>query len=148
MDINKIKKQVIIDDGHILLQKPIELLMYGRTVKIQPINWFYDWRDFSYCLGVFLQYYYVICSNSKLPEKLSELKEFKENVRTAITNKKAFKMLMRICKYSGFKLRWMKKKFTLDDWVEVFLYVFFFNIQATKKSLYDALKATGKAQLV
>ena len=145
MNINKIKKNVIVDDGHLLQERPLELIKYGKRVLIQPINWFYDWKKFTVYLGIFLQYYYVVTKNNKFPEKLEEIEEFRGDMKAAMSNKGAFKALMEICKYSGFRLRWMKKRFTLDDWVEVFLYVFFFNIRAMSKSLHDALKAIGTA---
>jgi hypothetical protein len=145
MDIENIKKSIIISDEHILLRKPIEMIKYGKRVLIKPVNWFYDWRSFSYCLGIFLSYYYVMCYNSKLPDSLNELDEFKENVKSSITNKQAWKMLCKICCFSGFKKRWMKKHFTIDDWVEVFVTVFFCNVTLTEKSLHDALKQIGKA---
>jgi len=148
MDIKTLEKSIVVDDGHLLLQKPIEMVKYGKKVMIKPVNWFYEWKDFSYALGIWLHYYYVVCMNSKIPDNLNDLKEFKQNVRSTISHKKAFKMLMKICGYSGFKLRWMKKNFTLDDWIETFMVVFFFNLQVTKKNLSDALKAIGKARLL
>lgn len=148
MDVEAIKKSVIISDAHILLKKPIQIMKYGKRVEIRPVNWFYEWADFSYALGVFLHYYYVVCANSKLPDSLNDLSEFKENVKTTISQKQAWKMLCKICRFSGFKLRFMKKKFTIDDWVEVFIYVFFCNVTLTQNALKDALKVTGKAQLL
>ena len=134
-----------MDDGHILLHKPIEMVKYGKLVKIRPVNWFYEWKDFSYSLGIFLHYYYVICSNSKLPDSLNDLKEFKENIKTTISHKVAFKQLCKICEYSGYKLRWMKKNFTLEDWIEIFMTVFFCNVNLIGQDLKDALKVIGIA---
>jgi len=148
MDIEAIKKNVIVSDAHILLQKPLEIIKYGRRVELRPVNWFYEWQDFSYALGVFLHYYYVICNNSRLPDSLGDLAEFKEHIKTTISHKKAWKMLLKICRYSGFKLRFMKKNFTIDDWCETFVYVFFCNVTLIQRGLSDALKATGKAQLL
>ena len=148
MDIKAIKESVILTDAHILLKKPIELIKYGKRVELRPVNWFYEWQDFSYALGIFLHYYYVICANCKLPDSINDLQEFKQNVQSTLSHKQAFKMLCKICRYSGFKLRWMKKNFTLDDWIEVFVYVFFCNINLIQKGLVDALKGIGKAQLL
>jgi len=146
MNVQAIEKQIIVDDGHILLQKPLEIIKYGKKVQLRPVNWFYEWKDFSYALGVFLHYYYVVCGNSRLPDTLNDLAQFKENIQATITHRQAHKMMCKICRWSGFKLRWMKKKFTLDDWIEIFIWVFFYNVVLIKKSLKDALKATGKAQ--
>jgi len=148
MDIKNIEKSIEITDSHILLREPIELIKYGKKVKIRPINWFYDWQKFSYSVGVFLHYYYIICENTKLPDSLNDLKEFKQNIRTTFSQKRAFKEVCKICKYSGFKLRWMKKHFNLDDWAEVFLTVFFCNLTLIGKGLKDALKAMGKKELI
>jgi hypothetical protein len=84
----------------------------------------------------------------KLPKDLNDLKEFKDNIKTTITHKQAWKMLCKICRYSGFKLRWMKKHFNIDDWLEVFLTVFFCNVSLIQQGLQDALKATGRSQLL
>jgi hypothetical protein len=148
MDIDNIKKSVVLTDAHILLRKPISLIKYGKEVKIRPVNWFYEWSDFSYALGIFLHYYYVVCANSKLPDSLNDLKEFKENVQLTLSHKPAWRMMCKICKYSGFKLRWMKKHFTIDDWVETFVTVFFCNITLIQKGLLDGLKAIGKVSLL
>ena len=101
MDIKKLKESIVITDGHILLQKPIEIIKYGKRVTITPVNWFYDWGDFSYTLGVFLHYYYVVCNNTKLPDSLNDIKEFKSNIETTITHKQAFKMMCKICRFSA-----------------------------------------------
>jgi len=143
MDIKKMIEAVTLEDGHILLGKPLELTKYGKKFTIEPVNWFYDWQDFSYCLGVFLHYYYIVCENTKLPENLNEMHEFKDNIRTTMSHKRAFSMLCKVCKYSGLKLRWMKKHFNINDWVEVFLYVYLFNIKGVKKNFKDALKLLG-----
>lgn len=144
MDIQSIKDSVIMSDAHILLKKPLSVTKYGKQIEILPVNWFYEWADFSYALGVFLHYYYVICSNSKLPDSLGDLQEFKENIKTTISHKQAWKMMCKICRYSGYRLRFMKKHFTIDDWIEIFVYVFFCNVTLIQKGLRDALKATGK----
>jgi hypothetical protein len=144
MDIDQIKKSVVMSDAHILLRKPISIEKYGKEVQIRPVNWFYEWPDFSYALGVFLHYYYVICSNSKLPDSLNDLKEFRDNIKTTITHKQAWKMMCKVCRYSGFKIRWMKKKFNIDDWIEIFITVFFCNVTLIQKGLFEGLKAIGK----
>ena len=146
MNIDNIKKNVEVDDGLILLGKPLKLSKYGKTIEITPVNWFYDWSNFVYALGVFLSYYYIVCTNAKLPDSLDELKEFESNVATAMSNKEAFNALCKVCKYSGFNTRWMKKKFTLSDWIEVFIYVYLFNIQGVKKNSKIALKALKSTQ--
>lgn len=148
MDLKKIKEQVILSDDYILQQKSIKILKYGKELEIKPINWFYDWKKFSTYLGIFLQYYYVVCYNSKLPDSLNELKEFKDNVQTTISNKKAFNALCKICQFSGLPKRWMKRHFSIDDWAEVFVWCFFFQVIVPRRELSDALKAIGQAHLV
>lgn len=146
MDIENIKKAITVTDSHILSHNSIEITKYGKTIKIVPVNWFNDWPKFSYSLGIFLNYYYIVCSHSKLPDNLNELNEFKDNIKLTIAHKQAWKMMCEICKFSGFKLKWMKNNFNIDDWIEIFIYVFFSNVILTQRDLESALKNLGKAQ--
>ena len=115
MDIEKIKESVIVDDGHIILGKPLELMMYGKKVIIKPLNWLKEWPNFAYNLGVFLQYYHIICERSQLPDTLNEINEFRKNIRMVTSNKDAFKALVKICGFAGLRGRWMKKRFSMQE---------------------------------
>ncbi len=163
--IKEIEKKVSADDTIILLEQPHYLKLHGRTIEIKQVNWYYDWPHLAYWLGVFLEYYHAICKISQLPDRLSDIEEFRKNIRLVIgINKVAFSALKKICGYTYqyeeqkgkvkrvsnkkfWPLRWMKKMFTIDDWLEVFLYVYLYNIKGVKKNLYAALLHLGKAQL-
>jgi hypothetical protein len=60
--------------------------------------------------------------------------------------KVAFKQLIKMCKLFGVKKRWAKKVFTIDDWIELFIYIYLYNIMGQKKSLYNALELVKKVQ--
>jgi hypothetical protein len=152
IDLKEIEKNVIVEDDHILLDKPLMIKKYEVTILINQINYWYKWEKFVYYLGVFLQYYYIICENSKLPDRLSDIEEFRNNIRLTIgANKKAFKMLMKICNFAKtfkwMQLKWMKKFFTIDDWIEIFCYIYLYNIKGIKKKLLVGLSLLSKARL-
>lgn len=143
VDIERIKKSVQVEDDHIILGEPILINKYGKTIKIEQIKW-KMWERFSYCMGMFLSYYYNVCNISKLPDNLNDLQEFRDNVRTTASgNKAAMKYLYKICGFTGLKTWWMKRKFTIDDFVEVFLYVYIYNIKGVKLSCKKGLKMLG-----
>jgi hypothetical protein len=152
MNIEAMKESVIVDDDHILLGKPIELQKYGKVLKIRQLNWFYEWPKFSYNLAVFLMYYNQVLENGYIPATVDELENFKNNIQAVIvkngvinrsSKNKAWKSLVNICKLSGVSVRWMKKKFSLDDWIELFLYFYLFNIMGKKKGLKDVFSLIG-----
>jgi hypothetical protein len=156
MDLDKMRNNVEVSDDHILLGKPLELLKYGKKLEIKQVNWFYDWESFSYHLAVFLMYYNQAIEVSTLPKSIDELKEMQDNIKSIIAKNglvdklsggKAFKSLCELCKYTGASVRWMKKKFTIDDWIEVFMYVYLYNVVGKKKGLRTVFEAVGIHQL-
>ena len=148
IDVKRIMTSVKVEDGHIILEKPLELMKYRKKVIIKQINWMRQWDKFALYLGVFLQYYMNVCQNSTLPDNLNELNELQRNVRLTIRNrvvgKRAFGYVKKICRFTNLRYEWMKRKFSIDDWIEIFLYVYLYNILGVKKNLKNALKIISK----
>ena len=138
MNIKNIKENVQVEDAHIILGEPLEVIKYGKKFKIKQVLWI-KWEKFTYNLGIFLQHYYVVCGFSKLPDNLNDIAEFRNNVRTTMAQKKAFKALMKMLELSRLDKRFIKKRFTPDDLAEFFVYVYLFNIQGVKKNFKDVL---------
>jgi hypothetical protein len=151
VDISRILKTIKVEDGHILLGKPLEYEKYGVPIKINQINFYYKWDKMAYYLGHFFNVYNSVCSVLKLPENLDDLKTFQENIgitlKSAKLGKIAFKQVCKMAKLYGIKLRWAKKTWSLDDWIEFFVYVYLYNIAGQKKSLYNALELIKQVQL-
>ena len=139
MNIKNIKENVQVEDSQIILGEPLTIVKYGKKFKIKQVLWI-EWEKFTYNLGVFLHHYYVVCGFSKLPDNLNELAEFRNNVRTTLGQKKAFKALMKMFKLSRLDRRFIKKRFTPDDIAEFFVYMYLFNIQGVKKNFKGVLK--------
>jgi len=139
MDIERIKKNVIVEDEQIILGDPLVITKYGRNFEINQIKWV-KWEKFVYHLSSFLYQYYAVCGMSKLPDNLNDLREFRENVRATISNKVAFIHLIKMGQFNYMTRRFMKKNFTADDYIEIFMYIYTFNILGIKKSCTDALK--------
>ena len=142
VDAKNIESSVIVEDGHIILGSPLTLIKYGKNFVIEQIKWV-EWEAFSLQLGIFLHTYYVICEISKLPDNLNDIEEFRNNIRTTLTQKQAKEALIKICKICKFDVKFIKKKFTLDDIAELFCYVYLFNIKGVKKNFKGVLKAVG-----
>lgn len=161
--LTELKKNIIVDDNHILLNQSTYIPKNNKYVEIRQINYWYQWESFVYYLGIFLKYYYIICENAKLPDKLSDIENFRNNIQFAIgTNKIIMKYLVKICGYtylwndkknkyvsakSFWAIKWMKKNFSVDDWIEIFVCVYLYNIKGVKKNLYEGLLLLSKAQL-
>lgn len=139
MDIERIKKNVIVEDEQIILGDPLIIAKYGRNFAINQIKWV-KWEAFIYNLSAFLYQYYSVCGMSKLPDNLNDLMEFRDNLRATISNKIAFKYLIKMGQFNYMTRRFMRKHFTPDDYIEVFIYIYTFNIMGVKKSCTDALK--------
>jgi hypothetical protein len=155
MKLDEMKKSVVVNDNHILLGEPIKLLKYGKTFVIRQLNWFYEWDKFSYNLATFLMYYNQVLENAFIPSTLDELDNFKDNIKVVMAKNglvdkaskgKAWKALCNICKLSGVSVRWMKKNFSLDDWIELFMYFYLYNIVGKKKGLKDVFTQIGVVQ--
>jgi len=163
MDIKNIEKNVETTDDYILLGLPLQIKKYDKIIEIRQVNWFYEWEKIVYWFAIFFKYYYMICEKSKLPDKLSDLEEMRNNIRTIIgINRFAFKALKKICGYAYIydkkkdklkkrnkiwkNIKWMKKKFTIDDWCEIFIYMYLYNIKGVKKNLYEGWLLVGSPQ--
>jgi hypothetical protein len=152
IDVQTIKKSLVFDDDFILQGKPLELTKYGKKITIKQINYFYKWNDFIKTLGTFLQYCNMIVGNIKFPDnKITSLEaesvyKFLENIKLTLNNKQAKKAFEKICTYSGLSKWWMRRNFSINDYVEIFLYVFFFNIVLTTVELHNVLKVINKKQ--
>jgi len=152
MDLERMKKSVVVNDNHILLGEPITLMKYGKKIKIRQVNWFYEWEKYSYNLATFLMYYTQMIEGSFIPSSVEELDRFRDNLKSTISRNgvvdgaskgKAWKALCNICKLGGQSVRWMKKKFSLDDWIEVFMYFYLYNVVGKKKGLKDVFQEVG-----
>jgi hypothetical protein len=151
IDVERIMKSVKVDDGHIILGEPKEIIKYGVKLIIRQVNWWYKWRIFSYWLAVFLEYYNKVGEAFGLPDTIEDLEKFRRNILVTVENykwgRKAKKALVKVCKFgSGLKIRWAKKVFTIDDWMEVFLWVYVYNVLGVKKNSYAVSKVISKAQ--
>ena len=168
MKLEEMKTAVEVDDTHILLGEPIKLIKFGRNKNgtenkkdmkefvIRQLNWFYEWDKFTYNLAIFLMFYEQVIEHSTLPDSLDDLNTFRDNLRTAMTagnmvsNKhknQSFNALCEICALSGVRIKWMKKNFGIDDWIEIFMYFYLYNVLGKKKGLRDVQKLLGVAQL-
>lgn len=148
IDVNEIKKHVETGDNEILLKYPIVISKYGKRIVINQVNWFYEWDKFIQLLGAFFLYYYKVVEDTKLPESADDYKRFRDNLITAAgSHRKAARALMRLCTFAKVNAlmpkRWMKKHFTIDDWVEVFAWLYLFNIHGLKKNLSSVSKMLG-----
>ena len=139
MDIKSMKEAVQVEDDQIILGEPLILNKYGKQFKLEQIKYL-EWDKFTINLVIFLNHYYIICGFSKLPDSLNELNEFRDNIRSAIGDKKALKALFKMMKLSRLNVRFIRKKFTPDDLAEMFLYMYLFNVMGVKKNFKDALK--------
>lgn len=150
IDIERLMKSVKVEDGHILLEEALVINKYGRDFKIHQINWFYDWDKFVFQMGVFLKCYDYVCTSKLIPEKVDELKQFEGNVRLTISNRQtrvvALRAIIKMCKLSGWDVKFMKKNFTIDDWIEFFLYLYLYNILGVKKNLLNTWALLGKVR--
>jgi hypothetical protein len=150
VDVNRILNTIKVEDGHILLAKPLKYEKYGVPINVHQINFYYKWDKLAICMGLFFNVYNSICKVLKLPESIDDLKTFQDNVRLTLKNarlgKIAFKQVCKMAKLYGIKLRWAKKCWSLDDWIEFFVYVYLYNIMGQKKSLYNALELIKKVQ--
>jgi hypothetical protein len=150
MDIKRLLKSIEVDDEHILLKEPHKYIRHGIRIKVDQINYYYKWDKFSYWLGIFLQCYLNVSEAFKLPDSLKDLKAFQKNIKLTFKNikhgKLAFKSILKLAKLSGFKVSAMKKKFTQDDWSELFAYIYLYNVLGVKKNLLTVLEVIKKAQ--
>ena len=80
---------------------------------------------------------------------LEDFKEFQRNIKLTISNKIygkiAFYHLTKMLK-SFVSIRWAKKKFSIDDWTELFIWAFLYNVVGVKKNLYVAYQLLSKAR--
>jgi hypothetical protein len=150
-DVPRILNTIKMEDGNILLKEPLVYKKYGVPIKVHQINFYYKWDKLALAIGHFFNVYNSVCTVLKLPENLDDLKTFKENVgitlKSARYGKHAFKQVFKMAKMYGIKLRWAKKTWSLDDWIEFFIYVYLYNISGQKKSLYNALELIKRVQL-
>jgi hypothetical protein len=139
MNMKEIKNNVQVEDDQIILGEPLKILKYGKVFKIEQIKWI-EWDRYVNLLSTFLHYYYVVCGFSKLPDNLNDLKEFRDNIRTTMSNKKIVKVLFKMMKLSKWNTRFIRKKFTPDDIAELFCYSYAYNVLGVKKNFRDVLK--------
>jgi hypothetical protein len=150
IDVNRILHSVKFDDAHIMLKKPMELPKYNKIIKINQINYFYKWDSFANALGIFLSCYNDICTSFKLPQSIDDIKKFQENIGLTLRNikfgKVAFKAALKMCALAKLNMVWAKKRFSLDDWIEILVYIFIYNIFGVKKNLFNVLKLVKAVQ--
>jgi hypothetical protein len=160
MNIEDIKKNVIVSDGHILIDNPLKYEKYGKLITVKQLNYYYEWGNFIYYLGMLLERYYLISASPILPTGTDDIAKFKTSFKIALSDKKMFSLLEKVCSCALFQfkifgkwhrfyfgkinnIKWMRKNFSIDDYLELFIYVFFYNIQGQKKNFLDALRAIG-----
>jgi hypothetical protein len=148
--MKRILETVKIDDGAILLGESIQIEKYGRPFEIKQINWFYDWEKFTVHFGRLINYFSNVCESFKMPANEQDIKVFRDNFRLMISNKiwgyRALGSLIKIMKIYKFDIKWMKKNFTIDDWMEFFVWIYIYNIFGVKKNLKNALSLISKVQ--
>jgi len=148
MDIKRILKEIEVDDSHILLGEGKEVEFYGRKITIKQVNFIHDWDKFAYYMGLFLQIYSAFGEAFKLPDGLSDLEAFRKNIRIVMGNsqygKSAIKTICKILKIYKAPVRFFKKMFSIDDWTELFLWVYLYNIIGVKKNLLAVSKLIRK----
>lgn len=149
-DVNRILHSVKFDDEHIMLKKPLELMKYRKKIIINQINYYYKWDSFAEWLGIFLSCYNDICTSFDLPKSIDDVKKFQENIGLTLRNikfgKVAFKACLKMCALAKLKMRWAKRKFSLDDWIEILTYILVYNIFGVKKNLSNVLKLVKAVQ--
>ena len=148
IDIERILKSVKVEDGHIMLGESKEIEKYGHIIKIVQINWWHDWDDFARIMGEFLHCYSAFSEAFTLPDSSADLEQFRRNIRATISSseygKFAFKRLIELDKLFEDDIKWMKVKFSVDDWCEVFLWIYIYNILGVKKNLSSAYSLLKK----
>jgi len=151
-DIERILRSIKTEDDDIITGQYKVINLKGMDFKIHQLNWYYKWHKFSLYLGMFFHFYTGVVESLELPEKKDDLKEFIKNIRLTLSNviagKRAFKYVVRICRLYGWRVRKMKRLFSLDDWAELFLWVFVYNILGQKKSLKTVWQVISKARSV
>jgi len=149
--IKKIKELVQVEDTLIINREPKVIILRGIPVVIQQVPYLKKWRKFCGYFASFLQEFYIALGISDLPDNLNEVEKFRHNLLMALgVNKKMFSLMVKICRFATFKgflgLYFAKKMFSIDDWVEVFLWVYYYNIKSVKKKLYDVYGQLFKVQ--
>jgi hypothetical protein len=150
-DIERLLKSVKVEDEHIILDSPYVYSLYGKELIVDQVNYYYDWDKFTYWLGVFLNGYNKVCETFTLPDSVDDLKTFRKNIGIVLKNtgwkRQAFKSLIKLCKIScKCDIKFMKKNWKLDDWTELFSYVYLYNVLGVKKNLKNVLKVISKVQ--
>ena len=152
MDVKRLLYAVKVDDDFIILGKPIEVEFYGKKFTIKQINWYYKWEEFSKHLGAFLQIYSYMGEAMTLPDSLEDFESFRKNIRLSLgsmhTAKDAMMHILKMAGLMGIKARFIKKNFTLDDYIELFLYIYLFNVIGVKKKPILAFRLIRKASKV
>jgi hypothetical protein len=161
-DIERLLRNIKVEDDQIILDKPLEDTIQGQRVYVHQVNYYYKWHRFSYWFGIFLNGYASVSQVFTLPDNVDDLTTFRDNIRLALKNTRwdryIFKALIKLCKLSvkfkddsGLKkcnVRFMKKKFDIDDWIYLFLAVYVYNILGVKKNLRAVLKLVSKVQSI
>lgn len=138
IDVKDIEEKVEVTDKHILIGGAFVWKKYNKEITINQILW-RDWEKFSYNMGLFLTHYYVMTGKEALPETLEQLEPFRRDIRLVLSRNAALKTFYKMAKITGLKKRWIKKHFTVDDYAELFTYMYLYNIKGVKKNLSDAL---------
>jgi hypothetical protein len=138
MDLQKMENAIKKEDYQVLNDEPLILRKYGKNITIRPVKWRH-WDDFSYHMGMFLRYYYIMCGDAELPACVEDADKFIESFRKPLSNKKALKRILKMAKISGISRWFMRRHFTLHDYAELFVYMYLMNIKVVKKNCKIAL---------
>lgn len=139
--INNVK----VDDSKILAGEPIVLIKYGKKYTIRQLNYLKEFPKYREYLFNFLQYYNNVCDVLDLPDSVADIEMFKRSFSIAIGQhekkivKKILSNMLKMFSFFGNKNH-IKKYFTLDDYIELFLYAYYYNIKSVKKNLTDVFE--------
>jgi hypothetical protein len=154
IDVKRILQRIKVDDSVILAEEAVNVPFYGKDIEIKQINWWNDWESFAKNMGKFLYYMQTTANVLNLPNGNTEedLVALRDGVRFTLSNveygKLALTELIGLCKYFEKDIKWMKKNFSIDDWVTLFLYIYIYNILGVKKNTQHALALIKTASLV
>jgi hypothetical protein len=148
-DVERMLKSVKVSDDHILLGGSVEKEFYGKKFIIRQIDWYWKWEKFVYWLGLFLTCYHNVCDALGLDGADKSLASFRKAVRVTLSNtvhgKLALRALCRMAGFFGFQSGWMKRHFKIDDYVELFIYVYIYNVIGVQRRLVRRVRSAFKS---
>ena len=154
IDVKRILKRIKVEDDIILTQESIKVPFHGKDIESKQINWWTEWSKFANHMGIFLYYLQATNNVLKIPDgaNVEDMGAFRDSIRLALSNieygKRAIDELIALSKYFEKDIKWMKKTFSIDDWITLFLYIYIYNILGVKKNTRVALELIKAVTLV